>query len=1143
MLFLNVGRRLLTRQIWLVMRLTIFLLTVAALHVSASGSSQTVNLSGKELTLKKVFATIKDQTGYVFFYDTRLLRESRPVTVDFKNAPLDNVLAEVFREQPLSWMMVEKTITVIRKKPVPGTPVTETAELPAPVLLELSGVVKDEDGQPLSGASVNVKGTEYGTVTGADGRFTLQVNGDKAIIVISYIGFQPTELSVSRSGTHTITLKKADNKVEEVVVIGYGTSKRKDVTGAVSSVKPKDLDMVATPSVTQMLAGKAPGVTVTQNSAQPGGGLTLLIRGATSTGAGNDPLYVVDGFPLGGGGVEPGSGNRYEYGSRNPLNSINPYDIESIEILKDASSTAIYGARAANGVVLITTKKGKEGKPVVAYSFNNSIQKVSRKLEMLDATGFMQETNNYLYERWLIDNKVAPYGNTDPSTATPFAPKYSDGDIAGAGKGTDWWNELIRQGSVQQHNISVTGGTAATKYALTGNYFGQKGVVKNSDFKRYSIRTNLEQKLSSRFTAGVNMTLSQIENANVPLGSQMWENAGILTSALMYDPTVPIRDANGNYAISPGQASTPNPVSLLEIEDNTVTRRLLGNAYLEAAIIDGLKARVSTGLDFQSGIRKSYLPKTTLYGAQVNGRASINENTRFDKLFNATLQYTKRMASVHSLDVLAGYEYQQFNGEGFNAGSSGFFTDAFLYNSLGAGEVAGPSTIGSFKNNDQLASYFGRLNYSFDDKYYLTLTGRMDGSTKFGANNKYAFFPSVAVSWRLIEENFMKPVGFVSDLKIRASYGSTGNQNIGQNALSFFVSDYGGYVFGGNTVSTGTYLSQISNANLRWETTTQLNLGLDFGLFNNRVTGSFEYYQKVVSDLLDFRALPSFSVVSRVADNIGKTQSRGIELGIHSENTVRAFKWSTDLVLSRFKDRWKERNPAVILAPFQRVDDPIRPIYGYVSGGILQPGEAPPAYMPTLLPGQEIIRDVNGVDADGKLTGAPDGKLTAADQVLIGTQDPSLVVGFGNTFKYKNFDLNIFFNGLLGRKIYDANWANWGISNLSRLTTGYNLMTRVDERWSHTNTGSNLPSGIFSAYPTSSDWYLEQGGFLRCRNITLGYTIPTGLVNKVFSRARLYVDVQNAFILTGYNGLDPETDSQAGYPNQRNFSFGVDITF
>lgn len=1124
------------------MRCAFFLLTVAALHVSASGRSQTVNFTGKELTLKRMFATIKNQTGYVFFYDAKLLRESHPVTVDFKNAPLDEVLTEIFRGQPLTWLMIEKTITV-RKKAVPETIRSQPVELPIPILIEVTGEVKDEEGQPLPGASLKVKGTQYGTVTGSDGRFTLKVSEPNGVLIISYVGYQTTEMPVNHSSDLKITLKKAENEVEELVVIGYGTSKRKDVTGAVSTVKPKDLDMVATPSVTQMLAGKVPGVTVMQNSAQPGGGLTLLIRGATSTGAGNEPLYVVDGFPLGGGGVEPGSGNRYEYGSRNPLNSINPYDIESIEILKDASSTAIYGARAANGVILITTKRGKEGKPVVAYSFNSSVQKISRRLDMLDATGFMKEANNYLHERWMIDNKIAPYGSKDPLAANPFTPRYSDSQIAAAGKGTDWWNELVRQGSVRQHNISVTGGTAATRYALTGNYFGQKGVVKNSDLNRYTLRSNLEQKLNSRFTTGLNMTLSQIENENIPLGSLMWENAGLLTSALMYDPTVPIRDANGNYAISPGQASTPNPVSLLEIDDQTITRRLLGNAFLEAKILEGLKARLSAGLDYQSGIRKSYLPKTTLYGAQVNGKASISESIRFDKLLNATLQYTKRLATVHNIDVLAGYEYQQFNAEGFSAGSSGFFTDAFLYNSLGVGQVSGPSNIGSYKSGDQLASYFGRLNYSFSDKYYLTLTGRVDGSTKFGANNKYAFFPSAAVSWRLIEENFIKPLEFLSDLKIRASYGSAGNQNIGQNALSFFRSDDGGYVFGGNIVNTGTYLSQIANPNLKWETTTQLNLGLDFGLFNNRVTGSFEYYQKVVSDLLGFRTLPSFSVVSRVADNIGKTQSRGIELGLHSKNTIGEFRWSTDLVLSRYKDRWKERNPNVILAPYQRNDDPIRAIYSYVSGGILKAGEEAPAYMPTLLPGQEKIQDINSIGADGKLTGKPDGKLNAADQVLIGTFDPSLVVGFGNMFHYKNFDLNIFFNGLLGRKIYDANWSTWGIGNLSRLSTGFNLMTRVNERWSHANTESDLPSGIFSAYPTSGSLYLEEGGFLRCRNITLGYTIPLGPLKKVLSTARLYVDVQNAFILTRYNGLDPETDSQAGYPNQKTYSFGVDITF
>ena len=995
----------------------------------------------------------------------------------------------------------------------------------------LSGKVTNEKGMPLSGVSVKVKNTTNGSSTDTAGHFELY-GADNTILIVSHIGYQEQEIKVRGSKALDIRLQPLDKALDDVVVIGYGTQKRKDVTGAITSIKTEDLPKASNSSITQMLAGRAAGLTAVQTSTQPGGSVTLLIRGASSTGAGNQPLVVLDGFPLSNDGVEPGSGNRYQYGSRDVLSSINPNDIESIDILKDASATAIYGARAANGVILITTKKGKAGRPVVSYNGNYAVQQISKRLNMLNAKDFMTETNRYVYEKWMIENQIAPYGTNDPALATSYAPWYTDAQIASAGAGTDWYGLVTRQGNIRQHNISVSGGTEGTKYLVSGNYFGQDGVVKNSDFTRYSVRTNLEQKLSKRFTMGLNLMLNQVNNKNVPLGTQDWENAGILTTAISYNPAIPVKDSNGNYTINPGLASMPNPVSLLTISDETITKRVLGNVFLTADIIEGLQARINVGIDNQTGKRNTYLPKTTLYGQQVDGQANISENNEFDKLFNATLNYKKSISSHHNLDALLGYEYQEFLQDGFSAGSSGFFTDAFLYNSLGAGEVAGPSTIGSYKNKNKLASYFGRVNYNFAGKYYLTLTGRVDGSTKFGANNKYAFFPSAAFSWRVIDEAFLKPVTFISDLKLRVSYGSTGNQNIGQNALSFYQADWHGYVFGNNQISTGAYLSQIANPNLKWETTTSANFGLDFGFLNNRITGSIDYYHKIVKDLLAFRKLPSFMQVPVVADNIGKTQSRGLEIGLHSLNLAGAFKWNTDFTFTRYVDRWKERNPDVILAVYEKTDDPLRPVYRYVSDGLLQPGEQAPAYMPALLPGQEKIKDLNG-----------DGKLDQKDMQLTGTSDPGFTLGLGNTFAYKNIDLNVFFYGMFNYMRYDMNADSWGLFNVMRLPTGYNLLTSVKDRWAHDNMNAVLPSGMPSPYPTSAYWLWQNGGFLRCKNITLGYNFPRSVARQVFSKIRIYTELGNPFVLTRYKGLDPETDSKAGYPNQRTYAIGLDLTF
>lgn len=1016
--------------------------------------------------------------------------------------------------------------------------------------VRIPGKVLSDEGEGLSSTTITIEAISTGRkthlISDTLGIFTLPLlsTNERYNLYFERVDYESESIlnySIlsNENSSLLIRMKPLRNSLDEVVVVGYGTQKRKDVTGAISQVKPQDLSMVTTPSVAQMLAGAAAGVTVRQLSAQPGGGIEIYIRGKASTGAGNDPLWVVDGFPLSGGGAESGSGNRYDYGSRNPLNSINPYDIESIEILKDASATSIYGARAANGVVIVTTKKGKLGKPRVSYNFNQSYQEIAKKLEMLNATEFMQTANSYLYEKWLVDNHVFPYGNVDPAELPAFKPRYTDAQVAHAGEGTPWWDLVTRTGSIQQHNISMSGATELTKYLVSGNYFNQRGVVKNSDFKRYSVRTNIEQKISEVFSTGINLTLSQVDNKNSALGDNLWENSGALTNAIVFPPIYPVRDINGNYSANPDYGPMANPISMFEMTDNSTNRRILGTIFLEAQILEGLKARANVGIDNQFGKRQQYIPKTTYFGAMVNGDASQSSTERTDKLMNLTLNYTKRFAEKHNVDILAGYEYTVFDNEGYNAHTSGFDME-YLYYNLGAGNPQN-NTLGSFRwPTEELASYFARFNYSFSDKYYLTVTGRRDGSSKFGKNNKWAFFPSAALKWRAIEEDFIKEINFLSDLQFRVSYGRAGNQNIGQNAFAYYSSGLN-YIFG-NAVNTGTVISQLENPNLKWETSSQLNAGIDFGFLKNRITGSVEYYHKIITDLLSGRALPSWYPVSSVADNIGSTQSKGIEYTMNTRNFVGEFKWTTLFNFAHFKDTWRNRNENVILNPWESPNDPIRPQWGYLGDGILQIGEEPPAYMPSLLPGQEKIKDINGLDENGKLTGKPDGKLTTADQVLFGTSDPSFTFGFGNTFEWKNFDLNIFLYGMLGRKaITDGNWARWGVDNINMITQGYNLMKGVTERWRHDNTDATMFSGMFNPYYRSNNGFWFNGNFARCRNITLGYTIQA--VKKIFSSARVYADVQNPFIITEYPGMDPEFNNRAAYPAQRTYSLGVDINF
>ncbi|MCK9507754.1 MAG: TonB-dependent receptor [Pigmentiphaga sp.] len=1113
------------------------------LQMHAQSDSQPITLNLRNVSLQEFMKEIESKTNFTFVYRDILMDTKKDISIQVGNKPLADVIQTVLDSKELEATFSHNTIVITKKIRVNKA-----------VQKKITGKVTDNKGEPLVGVNIVVKGSNIGTISDMNGNYEMMVD-EKSILQFSYLGFDTQEVRIGKHDAVNIALQETLNSLDEVVVIGYGVMRKSDLTGAVSSVKAENLPTSSNTSIAHMLSGKAAGVTVIQNSAQPGGGVQMLVRGAASTGAGNDPLYIIDGFPVGGSSVEPASDNRYSnFGSRNPLNSINPNDIESIEILKDASSTAIYGARAANGVIMITTKKGREGKAVVNYNFNIGIQEIANKIDMMNATEFMQEANKFAEEKWYYDNHIYPYGNIDPSSVSNrLKYPYSESEIAHAGVGTNWYDLVTRQGMINQHNISISGGVSGLKYMTSFNYYNQAGVVKNSDFTRYTGRINIDHQLNQYVAYGITATHSNILSTNIPLGTEDFENSGLLNSALAYDPTIPVKDKNGNYMMSELMTTVPNPVSMLEISDYTRTKRLLLNTYVQAEPIKNLLLKINLGFDDQNGLRNSYLPKTTLYGQQEGGKASKGLAASFDKLLETTVNYNFQIKNIHHVGLLAGYSYQDFEYEGFAASNSKFFTDVFLYNSLASGEAQRP-TVSSNKSQSILLSYFGRINYNLNDKYLLTLTARVDGSDKFGINNRYGFFPSGAVAWRIKQEDFLENLSFLSDLKLRVGVGQTGNSNIGNNAFEYYTAAWQEYVFG-NTVNIGTTKLQLANPDLKWETTTELNLGIDFGFFNQRIGGSFEYFHKEVKDLLGFRKLKSFMEVNTVAANIGKTQSKGIELTLKSRNTTGLLKWDTEFNLTRYVDRWKERNPDDILNPWQKENDPLRADYSYLSDGILGVGETPPSYMPHLLPGQFKVKDVNGYvrdefgnlipGADGKVqyTNGPDGIIDQADIVLIGTYDPGFSLGVGNTFEYKQFDLNVFFYGMFDRIVNNATRGKYSIPEIRRILNGQNMMTEVSDRWSRDNTESNLPSGFVSVYPQPSDYLWEKAWFIRCKNITLGYTIPTQKIKNIISKARVFADISNLFVITPYTGNDPETDFKAGYPNQHTFAFGLDVTF
>ena len=1017
------------------------------------------------------------------------------------------------------------------------------------------------DGKPLAGVNILVKGKKTGATTNAAGSYSIKLTGANPVLIFSFIGFTTQEIAVNDQSSISVELASENKALDDVVVIGYGTQKKRDLTGAVSSVKAKDLVISSGPEVGNMLKGKVAGLTIRQNSAQPGGGLDILVRGAGSVNASNAPLFIVDGFPISD-LQQPESGGRYQAGTQSILNSFNPNDIESIEVLKDASATSIYGSRAANGVILITTKRGSEGKLNVQYSNNFSVQKYSNPFDVLPLNEWMQVRNEAGQEQWDFDNRVFPYGTKTRAEAEAnpvnglYRKLYTQNAINNVGRGTDWFELVTRDGVTMQHNISMTGGTKYTKYLLSGNYYDQKGIIKNSGFKRYSLRANIDQEISKYVRAGLNLTASRIDNQNTQLGGDQYENSGIIRAAIQQGPHITAKEDDGTYPLNPQLALQPNPYSLLTISDEGRIERTLASFYIDITPIKDLTIKLKAGMDRGYTRRQSYLPTTTLHGELEHGRAFVSHADRDDYLLEATVNYTKTLGASHKFDVLGGVSRQKFITSFSSAGATGFITDAFLWNNLGAGSIQLPTNSAGSEN--QIASYFGRLNYNYKGRYLFTATVRTDGASVFATNNKWGTFPSAAIGWNIAEESFFAGMkSTISQLKLRLSYGQTGNATINSNAFAAY-SAYPAWLSGNDARLIGVSLSRLENPDLKWETTTGMNIGLDFSILKGKVDGSVEVFNNVISDLLATKALNSYQQINTIIANVGKTQSKGFEVTINTRNIqTKDFQWRTLFVLSRFKDNWKERAPDWKPNIYESANDPIRALYSRVSDGILQIGEPVPASQPQLMPGMIKIKDIDGfaldgsgnpaVDANGRFIrmGKPDGKIDDADTRLLGTVDPSAMAGITNILTYKNFSLNFDFNALFGRRIADPNYVAYGFSAYGIYANGYNGLKSVKDRWTPTNPSTKNPSSFWGFSPYGvGDFFLQDAWYIRLQNVSLGYDIPRKFLKNIFSSVRVHVDAQNLFVITPYTGVDPETDSYtAAYPYIRTFTVGVNLNF
>ncbi len=1120
--------------------LFLILFSFSSIGALAQGG-KTISLSLKNESLKQAITAIETQTDYAFMYNNKLIDVEQQVSINIKNKAVTQVLPQLFKGTNITYSVVDRQI-VLKS----GTAPRQQASVK-----NVSGTVKSVTGEGLPGVTVMVAGTTRGTVTDYEGNFKLSEVASSEVLVFTFIGLEEQRIKVGNQSIMSVIMKEDVLELEEFVAIGYGYVEKSSMTGAVSSVKAEDIETSTLPSIGHMLQGKAAGLNITTNSAQPGGGLNFNIRGLGSTGIGNQPLVVIDGYPISNDGNDPNAGGLYGSGSKSSvLNSINPEDIESIEILKDASATAIYGARAANGVVLIQTKRGKAGKAELQYSNNFAVQILANKPKMLDGPDYMRQVNRVMKEQWMFDNKLFPYGSRMNSEAAPYVPRFSQHDIDNAIT-TDWYDEITRPGTVMQHNISLKAGTEKTKVLFSTNYYNNEGVVKNNNFERITGRLNVDHTFNDFVKAGTSVMLTRINNNNFSASnSSEAHDSGIIGNALGFPSVLPIYDANGDYQQNTFNTQMPNPVSMLEIRNQSSNDRILVNNFVEVEPIERFTIKGTLGFDRQIGRGRSYLPKTTLAGARSGGRADQSLNDQFNYQFDLVGSYNTTFLNKNKITVMGGHSFQRFKTEGFSAGNAKFLNDYFGWNNLGQGELERPS-VGSWANTSTMASFFFRAMYDYDSRYLLTATMRADGSSDFAENNKWGYFPSVALAWRLDQEEFFKNVDKISNLKLRVSYGQTGNAGLGGNAISYFSNSWTPYVFGG-VVNNGMRLQQLANPDLKWETTTELNLGVDFGMFNGRVTVAAEYYQRQVSDLLSYRTLPSYLEVNTVAANIGKTQTNGWELTLNTVNIdTKDFSWNTTFTASHYFDRWKERDPNWVAKPWERYDGALRQDAGYLSDGLVAIGEKVP-HMPNAQPGQVKIKDLDGFQRDesGQViydpntgrplrTGQPDGFLDEADYVIY-NEDRPYFLGFNNMFRYKTWDLSINTYAVMNR----MGWNRQSHYTTTAATvSGQNVLEITKDTWAHDNTNGSIPSVIGSEYPWGDFTYVDMS-FLRVANISLGYEIPVTSLPKGISRLRVFTTVTNPFLFTNYPGQDPETDySFAAYPNSRSYSAGLNVTF
>lgn len=1133
--------------------------------MSSASYSQKINLKKTDVPIKEVLREIENQTGYQFLYADKVLKNTKPVTINIKNAYIIEALEQCFNGQPLTFL-IDKNSIILKKK----------LEVPMPQFT-LRGKILDEFNLPLPGATIVLKDTKISTISNKNGEYSINIPDKNAdgVLIVSFIGYLTAEVPIKKQQVIDVSLKPNLQVLSEAVVVGYTEKERKDLTGAISSIKSDVLQQTGADNFSSALQGRVAGVKVTTQTGEAGGGVNITIRGVNSINAASTPLYIIDGMQIDINEDEIASSNVGASTTYNPLSMINPNDIASIDILKDASATAIYGSRGANGVIIVTTKSGsKVDKTEISLNYSTGVSKASKFINMAGAQDYV----DYKFLRG--DSSPDTYGvdtNGDGVLDTPV--DASDFDEF------NWQDLMLRQAPSRNYDLSLNSKAGKTRISSSVGYYDNDGIVINNNFKRFTSRIKLDQEINDKLSIGASANYGNSVNSGaVSSGGGLGSYSGIIQLIYLERPLSLVGPSEtSDY---PGGFTSLVSIANEETYKNSNTDRLFGNFNLSYKILEGLRFKLSASGNQSNSKLQEYYSSRSIWGGSVNGRATLQNNLSRSYNTSGTFYYFKNFNNKHKINALLGAEISGYHFEYFRTRNTNFQDETTGVFDISKGSIVDIPV--SYVSQTDRRSMFSSIDYNYKSKYYLTVNIRADASSAFFKENRLGLFPSVAAAYRLSSEPFLKSVKAINDLKLRASYGVTGNDRISSYGAFGRISqvDYAG---NGNTIK-GISIDQSGNRDLKWETTRQSNLGLDLSLFDNRLSIVADWYNKATKNMLLNARVPSQTGFIEQFQNIGGITNRGIEISLQTTNVEKKnFRWSSSISFDRNRNKVTSLGdadflpvtiPSGTLADVARVivGQPVGTGFGYLSDGNYQtddfdwvdnnnnPVDAPlitsenvDVFTPTLKDGQLSIAGVSSIkpgdrkykDISGP-DGVADGIVDAFDRTIISNSNPKFNLGIGNNFKIGNFDFNFFVEIVYGNQIMNA------FKDLSEAgktgNTSYNVtQDYFNNRWTPENRSNTYSRILNSTNAFISDYYVEDGSFVRLKNIGFGYSLNNNILKKLkLNSVRIYSNILNPFIITKYSGLDPDVRSpnplftgydRLSYPRVKSFEVGLNVAF